>query len=117
MPANAAKKPQIRCLLRFLVKSGSYGCPRKESLPDPQSEQAASTWLSVHPEAVLLSLEEAALVVQTTASMWTSFPIAWPEKEEVLQRSALFLLSATLRLVTATLCAVSHLIISPMQSG
>ncbi|HZT99573.1 MAG TPA: organomercurial lyase [Ktedonobacteraceae bacterium] len=39
-----------------------------------QSEQAASTFLNMHPDAVLLSLEDAALVAQTTASMWSTFP-------------------------------------------
>ncbi len=35
-----------------------------------QSEEAASPWLALHPEAVLLSLEEAAIVGQTVARMW-----------------------------------------------
>ena len=35
-----------------------------------QSAEAASPWQALHPEAVLLSLEEAALVGQTVARMW-----------------------------------------------
>jgi len=35
-----------------------------------QSEEAASPWLALHPEAVLLSLEEAAIVGQIVARMW-----------------------------------------------
>jgi alkylmercury lyase len=35
-----------------------------------QSEEAATPWLASHPEAVLLSVEEAATVGQTTALMW-----------------------------------------------
>jgi len=35
-----------------------------------QSEEAASSWLALHPEAVLLSVEEAAVVGQTVARMW-----------------------------------------------
>ncbi len=35
-----------------------------------QSEEAASPWLALHPEAVLLSVEEAASLGQITALMW-----------------------------------------------
>jgi alkylmercury lyase len=35
-----------------------------------QSEEAASPWLALHPEAMLLSLEEAAVVGQTVAKLW-----------------------------------------------
>ncbi len=35
-----------------------------------QSGEAASSWLALHPEAVLLSVEEAAVVGQTVARMW-----------------------------------------------
>lgn len=34
------------------------------------SAEAATPWCAVHPEAILLSLEEAALVGQTIARMW-----------------------------------------------
>jgi alkylmercury lyase len=39
-----------------------------------QSEQAASTFLNGHPDVVLLSLEEAALVAQAIASTWATLP-------------------------------------------
>ena len=35
-----------------------------------QSEEVASPWLALHPEAVLLSVEEAAVLGQFTALMW-----------------------------------------------
>jgi alkylmercury lyase len=35
-----------------------------------QSEEAASLWMALHPEAVLLSVEEAAALGHITASMW-----------------------------------------------
>lgn len=37
-----------------------------------QTEEAASTWMALHPEAVLLSVEEAAALAQTIALMWPS---------------------------------------------
>lgn len=39
-----------------------------------QSEEAASSWLVLHPEAVLLSVEEAAALGQITALMWPNSP-------------------------------------------
>lgn len=35
-----------------------------------QTEEAASPWMALHPEAVLLSVEEAAALGQITALMW-----------------------------------------------
>ncbi len=35
-----------------------------------QSEMAAASWMALHPEAVLLSVEEAATLGQFTASLW-----------------------------------------------
>ena len=35
-----------------------------------QSKKAALPWLALHPEAILLSLEEAAVVGQTVAKLW-----------------------------------------------
>lgn len=37
-----------------------------------QTEEAASPWMALHPEAVLLSVEEAAALGQITALMWPS---------------------------------------------
>ena len=37
-----------------------------------QSEEAASPWLALHPEAVLLSVEEAAALGQIVSRMWPS---------------------------------------------
>jgi alkylmercury lyase len=41
-----------------------------------QSEEAASPWMALHPEAVLLSVEEAAALGQITALMWPGEPTA-----------------------------------------
>jgi alkylmercury lyase len=41
-----------------------------------QSEKAAASWLALHPEAVLLSVEEAARLGQLTASLWPHEPQA-----------------------------------------
>ena len=35
-----------------------------------QSEEAASSWMALHPDAVLLSVEEAAVLGQMVAKMW-----------------------------------------------
>ena len=35
-----------------------------------QSEEAASPWMALHPDAVLLSVEEAAVLGQLVANMW-----------------------------------------------
>src|SRR6266852_2132834 len=35
-----------------------------------QSEEAASSWMALHPEAVLLSVKEAAALGQIVARMW-----------------------------------------------
>jgi alkylmercury lyase len=35
-----------------------------------QSEEAASSWIALHPDAVLLSVEEAAVLGQMVAKMW-----------------------------------------------
>lgn len=35
-----------------------------------QSEEAASSWMALHPDAVLLSVEEAAVLGQMVANMW-----------------------------------------------
>jgi len=35
-----------------------------------QTEEAASPWMALHPEAVLLSVEEAAALGQIVARMW-----------------------------------------------
>ena len=35
-----------------------------------QSEEAASSWIALHPDAVLLSVEEAAVLGQIVAKMW-----------------------------------------------
>ncbi len=40
-----------------------------------QSEKAALPWLASHPEAVLLSVEEAASLGHITASMWPQEPL------------------------------------------
>lgn len=36
-----------------------------------QSEEAASSWMALHPDAVLLSVEEAAVLGQMVAKMWS----------------------------------------------
>lgn len=41
-----------------------------------QSEEAASLWMTLHPDAVLLSVEEAATLGQLTASLWPQEPLA-----------------------------------------
>lgn len=41
-----------------------------------QSEEAASLWMALHPEAVLLPVKEAATLGQITASMWPHEPLA-----------------------------------------
>jgi len=41
-----------------------------------QSEEAASLWMALHPEAVLLPVEEAAMLGHITASMWPHDPLA-----------------------------------------
>jgi alkylmercury lyase len=76
-PEGIEELTPMTAVLSLILPAARCDCVRESFCQQSlffQSEQAASTFLNVHPEAVLLSLEEAALVAQTTASMWTTLP-------------------------------------------
>jgi len=71
-PEGIADLLPATSVLSLILPAERYDCVRGTFCQQSlffQSEEAASPWLALHPEAVLLSLEEAAIVGQTVARM------------------------------------------------
>jgi alkylmercury lyase len=72
-PEGVADLLSTTCVLSLILPDARCDCVRGTFCEQSlffQTEEAASPWMALHPEAVLLSVEEAAALGQITASMW-----------------------------------------------
>jgi alkylmercury lyase len=72
-PAGITELTPATSILSLILPAGRCDCVRGTFCQQSlffQSEEIASAWLASHPEALLLSVEEAATVGQTVARKW-----------------------------------------------
>jgi alkylmercury lyase len=73
MPEGIEELTPTTSVLSLILPAGRTECVRGTFCQQSlffQSEGDATSWMALHPEAVLLSIEEAATLGQTVASMW-----------------------------------------------